>query len=68
MKNIQKNKRNLLLFGEEIQNLGGGGGNSPPKGPEKNTDPASPDSARSLLMEQVHHKSLVLDHGHSLHA
>ena len=31
-----KNKRNLLLFGGEIQNLGGE--ISPPKGPEKNTD------------------------------
>ena len=30
-----KNKRNLLLFGGEIQNLGGE--ISPPKGPEKNT-------------------------------
>ena len=30
-----KNKRNLLLFGGETQNLGGG--NFPPKGPEKNT-------------------------------
>ena len=36
VKNIQKNKRNLLLFGGEIQNLGGK--ISPPKGPEKNTD------------------------------
>ena len=34
MKNIKK-KRNLLLFGGEIQNLGGE--ISPPKGPEKNT-------------------------------
>ena len=31
-----KNKRNLLLFGGEIQNLGGE--ISPPKGPEKNTE------------------------------
>ena len=29
-----KNKRNLFLFGGEIQNLGGE--ISPPKGPEKN--------------------------------
>ena len=36
VKNIQKNKWNLLLFGVEIQNLGGE--ISPPKGPEKNTD------------------------------
>ena len=35
VKNIKKNKRNLLLFGGEIQNLGGE--ISPPKGPEKNT-------------------------------
>ena len=37
VKNIQKNKQNLLLFGGggEIQNLGGE--ISPPKGPEKNT-------------------------------
>ena len=33
-----KKKRNSLLFGVEIQNLGGGGGISPPKGPEKSTD------------------------------
>ena len=31
----KKNKQNLLLFGGEIQNLGGE--ISPPKGPEKNT-------------------------------
>ena len=31
-----KKGRNLLLFGGEIQNLGGE--ISPPKGPEKNTD------------------------------
>ena len=31
-----KNKQNLLLFGGEIQNLGGE--ISPPKGPEKNTE------------------------------
>jgi len=31
----KKNKRNLLLFGGEIQNLGGE--ISPPKGPEKST-------------------------------
>ena len=35
VKNIQKNKRNLLLFGGEIRNLWGE--ISPPKGPEKNT-------------------------------
>ena len=35
VKNIQKNKHILLLFGWEIKNLGGGGGISPPKGPEK---------------------------------
>ena len=34
--NIQKNKRNSLLFGGEIQNLVGGEF-PPPKGPEKNT-------------------------------
>ena len=33
MKNIQKKKKNLVLFGGEIQNLGGE--ISPPKGPEK---------------------------------
>ena len=36
MKNIPKNKQNLLLFGGEIQYLGGGE-IFPPKGPEKNT-------------------------------
>ena len=35
VRNMQKNKRNLLLFGEEIQNLGAE--IFPPKGPEKNT-------------------------------
>ena len=44
-----KNKRNLLLFGGEIRNLGGG--NSPPKGPEKNT------ASRGLSFQNVGNQS-----------
>ena len=39
MKNIQKKQTKfVIVWGGEIQNLGGGGGFPPLKGPEKNTD------------------------------
>ena len=49
MKNILKMNKICYCLGGEIQNLGGGGGGiSPPKGPEKNTALAS-HPAHSLI-------------------
>jgi len=46
-----KNKRNLLFFGGEIQNLGGE--ISPPKGPEKNTADSESHSSMTRITNTV---------------